>query len=70
MSYDPRVSEYAERIHAARNLLATIMGNLDYARTIAAAEMTTPEERKDLVEALAHAQQASNQLLAQIELFR
>lgn len=70
IGYDRRVSDYAERIHSARNLLATIIGNLDYARSLASSESTTSEERNDLVEALSHAQMASTQLLAEIERFK
>ena len=64
------VSDSSDRIHSARNLLATIIGNLDYAKTIAADENPTPQERTDLAEALDHARLASSQLLLVIEEFR
>ena len=63
------VSDRAEHVHTQRNLLATILGNLDYACALAQANSLAADERRDLAEALSHARIAAAKLLAEIERF-
>lgn len=54
-------------MHDVRNLLSTILGNLDYAKSILESDIPTEDELKDLREAIAHARLASANLLSTIE---